>query len=105
MSDLEVALEALRSGARDFFDGSDHVGAAMQLISSVQINPQALGEVDAAQEFASALATFVGTHGDDLRHGSGWVAGSASELVASADDYHRTEQAEVVNFNQVGDAL
>jgi hypothetical protein len=50
MSDLEVALEALRSGARDFFDGSDHVGAAMQLISSVQINPQALGEVDAAQE-------------------------------------------------------
>jgi len=43
-------------------------------------NPQALGEVDAAQEFASALATFVGTHGDDLRHGSSWVAESASNL-------------------------
>lgn len=105
MSDLEVTLEALSAGARSFFDGSDHVGAAAQLISTVQINPQALGEVDAAQEFAAALAAFVGTQGDTLGNGSRWVAGSADSLVASADTYHRTEQVEAVSFNRIGDVL
>lgn len=85
----EVDPEALRGASGRFYECSDAVGDAAALLSVAQLVPAALGDVDAAHELAAAFAAFVGTQGDDLRHGSVWVNDAADGLVASADDYQR----------------
>ena len=91
VADYEVDPETLLAASTHVYAGSDAVGDAAALLSVAQLVPAALGEVAAADELASAFANFVGTHGDDLRHGSVWVNDAADGLVASADDYERRD--------------
>jgi len=90
----QVEPATLRDASNRIYEGADGVGDAAALLSVAQLVPAALGEVAAADELASAFATFVGEHGDDLRHGSVWVDDAADGLVASAADYeHRDDNA------------
>jgi len=87
----QVDPAALRSASGRCYESSDAVGDAAALLSVAQLVPAALGEVAAADELAAAFARFVGTHGDDLRHGSVWVNDAADGLVTTADAYARQE--------------
>ena len=88
----QVEPATLRGASSRIYEGSDAVGDAAALLSVAQLVPAALGEVPAADELARAFANFVGTHGDDLRHGSVWVNDAADGLVASAEDYERRDE-------------
>jgi len=88
----QVDPDALDAAGRHFHAGSDAVADAAALLSAAQLVPAALGEVDAAHELSSAFATFVGQHGDDLRHGAVWVDAAADGLTGSATDYRRTDE-------------
>lgn len=89
----QVDPATLRQASNKIYEGADAVGDAAALLSVAQLVPAALGEVAAADELASAFANFVGTHGDDLRHGSVWVNDAADGLVTSATDYERGDDA------------
>lgn len=91
MAGYQVDPDTLRSASSKYYDGSDAVGDAAALLSVAQLVSAALGEVDAAPELSSAFATFVGTHGDDLRHGSVWLNDAADGLVDNAENYQRRD--------------
>jgi hypothetical protein len=88
---FDVEPERLRTAAKDFHSGSDAVSDAAEMISMLRLDASALGAVDAAAEFADALARFTGEHGDDLRRGAVWVGGTAENLVSGADAYERLD--------------
>jgi hypothetical protein len=85
----EVDPEALRAASRNCDAAADAVAHAATRLSTAQLVPAALGEVDAAHELAAAFAEFAGAFSDDLRRGSAWVADTANGLVANADSYER----------------
>lgn len=87
----QVDPVTLRGASREVYAGSDAVGDAAALLATAQLVPGALGELPAADELARAFATFVGEHGDDLRHGAQWVGAAGDGLVSSADDYERRD--------------
>jgi PE family len=87
----EVDPEALRTASGGFHAGADAVGQAARQLSTAQLVPGALGEVDAAYELAAAFADFAGRHADDFQHGSAWVSDTANGLVTNADSYTRAE--------------
>lgn len=87
----EVDPETLRAVSGDFHAGADAVERAATRLSVAQLTPQALGEVDAAYDLASAFAEFVGRHEDDLRQGSAWVTDTATGLTENAEAYLRRE--------------
>jgi len=97
----QVDPAILRGASREVYAGSDAVGDAASLLSAAQLVPAALGEVAAADELARAFATFVGEHGDDLRHGSVWVNDAADGLVAGAADYERRDDTAAANLTSV----
>jgi hypothetical protein len=97
----EVDPETLRTASGQFHDGSDAVGEAAALLSLTQLVPDALGQVAAAGELSSALARFVGEHGDDLRHGSMWVNDAADGLIENADAYQRTDDSSADGLTQL----
>ena len=80
-----VEPELLRNASKEFGNGSDAVREAAEMISMLKLDAGALGEVDAAAEFADALAKFVGTHAQDLQRGSAWITDAAEALVREAD--------------------
>jgi hypothetical protein len=88
----QVDPAALRGASRDVHAGSDAVGEAAALLSAAQLVPAALGDVPAADELSRAFATFVGEHGEDLRHGATWVGQAADGLRSSAEDYERRDE-------------
>lgn len=88
----QVDPDALDAAGRHFHTGSDAVADAAALLSVAQLVPDALGEVDAAHELSSAFATFVGRHGDDLRHGAVWVDDAADGVGSSATGYRDTDE-------------
>jgi len=98
----QVDPATLRGASNRIYEGSDAVGDAAALLSVAQLVPAALGEVAAADELAGAFATFVGTHGDDLRHGSVWVNDAADGLVASAEDYERRDDTAAADVTAAG---
>ncbi|WP_291410800.1 type VII secretion target [Actinophytocola sp.] len=100
----QVDPAILRGASRDVYAGSDSVGDAAALLDAAQLVPAALGEVPAADELARAFATFVGEHGDDLRHGSVWVNDAADGLVSSADDYERRDDTAAGDLTAAGPA-
>ncbi|MFD9706410.1 hypothetical protein [Lentzea sp. NPDC059081] len=87
-----VEPELLRNASKEFGNGSDAVREAAEMISMLKLDAGALGEVDAAAEFAEALSRFVGTHSQDLQRGSAWLADAAEGLVSNAEAYQRTEE-------------
>ncbi|TDV40007.1 hypothetical protein [Actinophytocola oryzae] len=87
----EVDPEALRTASSGFHVGADAVEQAARQLSTAQLVPGSLGEVDAAYELAAAFADYAGRHADDLRLGSSWVTDTANGLVANADSYTRAE--------------
>ena len=87
-----VEPELLRNASKEFGNGSDAVREAAEMISMLRLDAGALGEVDAAAEFADALAKFVGTHSQDLRRGSSWFTDAAEGLVSNAEAYQRTDE-------------
>lgn len=105
MTGYEVDPDSLRTASGQFYEGSDAVGDAAALLSVAQLVPAALGEVDAAYELSSAFATFVDRHGDDLRHGSVWVNDAGDDLVASADDYERSDDSTAGAMDNVANSL
>ncbi|MEU7478734.1 type VII secretion target [Lentzea sp. NPDC042327] len=86
-----VEPELLRTASKEFGNGSDAVREAAEMISMLQLDAGALGEVDAAAEFADALSRFVGTHSQDLQRGSAWFTDAAEGLVSNAEAYQRTD--------------
>ena len=88
----QVDPATLRGASRDVYAGSDAVSDAAGLLSGAQLVAATLGEVPAADELARAFAIFAGEHGDDLRHGSTWLADAADGLVSGADDYERRDE-------------
>ncbi|SDL66605.1 Excreted virulence factor EspC, type VII ESX diderm [Lentzea albidocapillata subsp. violacea] len=86
-----VEPEVLRTASKEFGNGSDAVREAAEMISMLQLDAGAFGEVDAAAEFAEALSKFVGTHSQDLRRGSSWFTDAAEGLVSNAEAYQRTD--------------
>ncbi|SEP78151.1 Excreted virulence factor EspC, type VII ESX diderm [Lentzea xinjiangensis] len=86
-----VEPELLRTASKEFGNGSDAVLEAAEMISMLRLDAGALGELDAAAEFADAVAKFAGTHSQDLRRGSAWLTDAAEGLVSNADDYQRTD--------------
>lgn len=86
-----VEPELLRNASKEFGNGSDAVREAAEMISMLKLDAGALGEVDAAAEFADALSKFVGTHAQDLQRGSVWITDAAEGLTSNADAYQRTE--------------
>jgi hypothetical protein len=99
---FEVDPNVLREGAPKVYRASDQVGTAAALVSGVQINAQALGNVPAAGDFAAAFGEFVSAHGADLVHGSVWINDAADGLAKSADAYHRAEQEGVAGVRKAG---
>jgi hypothetical protein len=95
---FEVDLDSLREASGRFYDSSDAVGDAAALLSLTQLVARALGEVPAAEELSAAVSRFVGTHGDDLRHGSIWINAAADGLVESADSYRRHDDTSADRF-------
>jgi FPC/CPF motif-containing protein YcgG len=87
----EVDPEALRVASRACHAGADAVEQAAVRLSTAQLVPGSLGEVDAAHELAAAFADFAGRHADDLRRGHAWMTGTADGLVATADGYVRRD--------------
>lgn len=87
----QVDPDTLDRAGKQFHDGSDAVADAAALLSVAQLVPAALGEVAAADELSTAFATFVGDHGDDLRHGAVWVNDAGDGLVGGAADYRRQD--------------
>jgi hypothetical protein len=87
-----VEPELLRNASKEFGNGSDAVREAAEMISMLRLDAGALGEVDAAAEFADALAKFVGTHSQDLQRGAAWITDAAEGLVANADAYQRVDE-------------
>jgi Excreted virulence factor EspC, type VII ESX diderm len=98
----QVEPATLRRASTQLYEGSDSVGDAAAVLSVAQLVPAALGEVPAAAELASAFAKFVGTHGDDLRHGSVWVNDAADGLVKSAEDYENRDQTAAADVTAAG---
>jgi hypothetical protein len=98
----QVDPGVLRGASTRIYEGSDAVGDAAALLSVAQVVPAALGEVAAADEFASAFARFVGTHGDDLRHGSVWVNDAADDLAASAQEYEHGDDVAAEDVTAAG---
>jgi hypothetical protein len=98
----QVDPATLRGAARDVYAGADAVGEAAALLSAAQLVPSALGEVPAADELARAFATFVGEHGEDLRHGATWVGAAADGLVSSAEDYERCDENAAAGVTAAG---
>jgi hypothetical protein len=86
-----VEPDLLRDASKEFGNGSDAVREAAEMISMLRLDAGALGEVDAAAEFADALARFVGTHSQDLQRGSAWITDAAEGLVSNAEAYQRTD--------------
>ncbi|MGW6444000.1 type VII secretion target [Lentzea sp. NPDC055074] len=86
-----VEPELLHTASKEFGNGSDAVREAAEMISMLRLDAGALGEVDAAAEFADALAGFVGKHAQDLQRGSAWITDAAEGLVANAEVYQRTD--------------
>ena len=86
-----VEPELLRNASKEFGNGSDAVREAAEMISMLKLDAGALGEVDAAAEFADALSKFVGTHSLDLQRGSAWITDAAEGLTSNAETYQRTE--------------
>jgi hypothetical protein len=86
-----VEPELLRNASKEFGNGSDAVREAAEMISMLKLDAGALGEVDAAAEFADALSKFVGTHSQDLQRGSAWITDAAEGLVSNAEAYQRTD--------------
>jgi hypothetical protein len=91
MTGYEVDPDTLRTASRKVYDGSDSIGDAAALLAVAQLVPAALGEVAAAQTLSTAFATFVGVHGDDLKHGAVWVNDAADGLVGAAEDYEEED--------------
>lgn len=87
-----VEPELLRNASKEFGNGSDAVREAAEMISMLQLDAGAFGEVDAAAEFADALSRFVGTHSQDLQRGSSWFTDAAEGLVSNAEAYQRTDE-------------
>ncbi|WP_245743635.1 type VII secretion target [Lentzea fradiae] len=92
MAMFGVEPEQLRSASKEFVNGSDAVREAAEMISMLRLDASALGQVDAAAEFANALAKFVGTHSQDLQRGSAWISDAADGLVSNAETYQRTDE-------------
>ncbi|MET9228655.1 hypothetical protein [Lentzea sp. NPDC003310] len=86
-----VEPDLLRTASKEFGNGSNAVREAAEMISMLRLDAGALGEVDAAAEFATALSGFVGTHAQDLQRGSAWINDAAEGLVSNADSYQRME--------------
>ena len=86
-----VEPELLRNASKEFGNGSDAVREAAEMMSMLKLDAGALGEVDAAAEFADALSKFVGTHAQDLQRGSAWITDAAEGLVSNAETYQRTD--------------
>ncbi|GGN05033.1 hypothetical protein GCM10011609_50360 [Lentzea pudingi] len=86
-----VEPELLRNASKEFGNGSDAVREAAEMISMLRLDTGALGEVDAAAEFADALSKFAGTHSQDLQRGSAWITDAAEGLVSNAEAYQRTD--------------
>ncbi len=98
----QVDPATLRGASRDVYAGSDAVGEAAGLLSAAQLVPAALGDLPAADELARAFATFVGEHGDDLRHGATWVGHAADGLASSAEDYERRDENAAASVTAAG---
>jgi len=92
MAMFGVEPELLRTASKEFGNGSDAVREAAEMISMLRLDAGALGEVDAAAEFADALSKFVGTHSQDLQRGSAWLTDAAQGLTSNAEAYQRTEE-------------
>jgi PE family protein len=97
----EVDPETLRTASGQFLDGSEAVGEAAALLALTQLVPDALGRLAAADELSSAMARFVGEHGEDLRHGSMWVNDAADGLVENADSYQRHDDGAADILGQI----
>ncbi|GLZ31495.1 hypothetical protein Lesp02_36830 [Lentzea sp. NBRC 105346] len=100
-----VEPELLRNASKEFSSGSDAVREAAEMISMLQLDASAFGEVDAAAEFADALSKFVATHSDDLRKGSDWFTDAADGLISNADTYLRTDEDGGISFQNIFNAL
>ncbi|TWP53089.1 hypothetical protein FKR81_08390 [Lentzea tibetensis] len=100
-----VEPELLRNASKEFSSGSDAVREAAEMISMLRLDAGALGEVDAAAEFADALSKFVGTHSDDLRKGSEWFTDAAEGLISNADAYQRADDDNGISFSDIFNAL
>ncbi|MFD4674587.1 type VII secretion target [Lentzea sp. NPDC058450] len=100
-----VEPEQLRSASKEFGNGSDAVREAAEMISMLRLDAGALGEVDAAGEFADALAKFVGTHSQDLQRGSAWMTDAAEGLVSNAEAYLRTDEDHATSLKKLFSGL
>lgn len=88
----EVDPAALRAASGGFHADADAVGEAARQLSTAQLVPAALGEVEAAYELAAAFAEFVGSRGDELTRDAEQVGDTANGLVTTADEYTRAEE-------------
>lgn len=86
-----VDLDNLRGAATQVRAGADAIGEAAALLDLLRLNAQALGEIPAADRFASAVRAFTAAHSDDQRHGSTWVDDAAENLTSTAELYQRAD--------------
>lgn len=74
-------------------------------VSSLQLVGRVLGDVPAAEMFASSVTRHIHATGRSLQNGGKAVVGVADGLVASADVYRRLEDAHSSMFDQLTSVL
>jgi uncharacterized protein YukE len=91
--DFEVRPGTLRQASHALDRPSSQLASASSKVSGVRVDARALGEVPGATTFASAVTTLLDAASDSLRSGSKAVALVSDNLMDSARDYERTDEA------------
>lgn len=98
---FHVAPADLHQAATEFHDSSDAAGDAAALLEMLSLDPDALGQVPAAAEFADALTRFAGAHADDLRRGAAWLGDTGAGLTDNAHGYQRADDSSQDGFRGI----
>lgn len=101
MAGFQVDPDAVRAAAPGLRDCCDEISAAAGLVSSVSLPTAAMGNVDAAGEFAAAVRTLVSEHGDDLEHGALWVDDAEEAVVKAAESYEEMDRQAIDRFTRL----
>ncbi|GAA5126256.1 hypothetical protein [Haloechinothrix salitolerans] len=101
MAGFQVDPDAVRAAAPGLRECRDEISAAAGLVGSVSLPAAAMGDVEAAGEFAAAVRALVSEHGDDLEHGALWVNDAEEAVVKAAESYEEMDRRAIDRFTRL----
>ncbi len=101
MAGFQVDPDAVRAAAPGLRECRDGISSAAGVVGAVSLPAAALGEVDAAGEFASAVRTLVSEHGGDLEHGALWVDDAEDAVLQAAESYEEMDRQAIDRFTRL----